>query len=160
MIEQLVGQFEAVTAMVMRNLDDVDHEASLRSTPATGKPIYWVLGHLCTSYNRLLPVLGRDRVVDDETLGPFRSGSTPLSAEEAPMEFTKLVELFQTASARFVDALRHLPEERHQENAPFSPRQKADETLISLLYLIAFHQAYHCGQLAILRHACGLGPRS
>ena len=80
-----------------------------------------------------------------------------MRAEEAPMEFDRLVELFQTASARFVEGLRHLPEDRHQEKAPFSPRGRTDETLISLLCLISYHHSYHCGQSAVLRRACGLG---
>lgn len=158
MKERLVEQFELVTSLTMRNLDGVDHELSLRSTPDTGKPIYWVLGHLTATFDVLLPSLGRERVAEPGTLEPFRRGSQPMSAEEAPLPFLELVELFQRAAARFREGLRQLPEERYDEKAPFSPREREDETLLSLLFLIAAHQAYHCGQLGILRRACGLGP--
>jgi hypothetical protein len=41
------------------------------------------------------------------------------------------------------------------EPAPYSPGDNPDETLGSLLYLIAFHQAYHVGQLGLCRRLAG-----
>ncbi len=51
--------------------------------------------------------------------------------------------------------LASLSDENLAAAAPFSPRNDPDETVGSLLTLIAFHQAYHTGQTGLLRRVAG-----
>lgn len=53
------------------------------------------------------------------------------------------------------EGLARLAPEALDAPAPFSPRNKGDETVRSLLSILVFHQAYHTGQTALLRRMAG-----
>ena len=52
-------------------------------------------------------------------------------------------------------SLAALEQETLGNPAAFSPGDKSDETIGTLLMTIAWHQAYHVGQTRLLRHLQG-----
>jgi uncharacterized damage-inducible protein DinB len=56
---------------------------------------------------------------------------------------------------RFDAGLAALPEERLAERVPMSPTGNPNETVGTMLATIVQHQAYHSGQLGVLRRVAG-----
>jgi len=59
------------------------------------------------------------------------------------------------AVKRFDIGLESLTPERLDSAAPFSPSNNPKETVRSLMTVVAFHQAYHVGQMGVLRRIIG-----
>lgn len=157
MKEHLIGQYQTIAMATRMNLEGVDHTASLVQTETGGNCIYWLVGHLTAVYDDMAAALGRPRMWTDEKRQVFARGSARLDTGAVTMPFAELVAELESSSTRLVDAIAALPESRYDEKAPSSPTKNPNETLLSLLFVTAFHQGYHCGQIAMQRHAAGLG---
>lgn len=154
-IDVLRTQAQATHTVLRRNTEGITHEESLTQPGSGGNCLNWVLGHLAWSNEQSLSILGQPAVLGEEALKRYHRGSAELhdSAEAIPMD--QLLRAIHESYARIDTGLAALTPEAIQAPAPFSPRKKADETVGSLLTLIAFHQAYHTGQVGILRRLLG-----
>ncbi len=157
MITTITGQLQTANAILGVNLDGIDHEMSLRQPKPAGNCLNWIVGHLITAYDNILPALGDEPVLSPEQKAIYGRGSAPLNEAGGAVHFEELRLALTTAHERVVEALGSLPEGRLAEPAPFSPGNNPNETLGSLLSLIAFHQAYHVGQTGLGRRLAGLG---
>lgn len=155
MNEMLMMQLEVIKGIFKVNTDGVTHGESLRQPAESGNCMNWISGHLVTAYNSILPTLGEERVWSESQDEIYKRGSDPLSGPEGAVEFDEICDAFDTAHQRVIQGLGNLAAERLAEPAPYSPGNNPDETLGSLLYLIAFHQAYHVGQLGLGRRVVG-----
>ncbi|HET8985714.1 MAG TPA: DinB family protein, partial [Trueperaceae bacterium] len=73
--------------ILLRLLEGVDHQASLVRLLDDGGHINWLLGHLATSRDDMLQLLGAARLMADDTDARYGYGSKPDSAEDAaPLE--------------------------------------------------------------------------
>ena len=86
--------------------------------------------------------------------GPVNKAMFAGQRDEAQRSLGLLKEIF--GDRLYVELQRHsTDEERLTEPAPYSPGDNPNETLGTLLHLIAFHQAYHVGQLGLGRRLIG-----
>jgi uncharacterized damage-inducible protein DinB len=108
-----------------------------------------------TAYNSVLPSLGEETVWDEARIETYKRGADPLTATGDAVDFHEICNDFDTAHERVIRGLGNLAAERLAEPAPYSLGNNPDETLGSLLHLIAFHQAYHVGQLGLGRRLVG-----
>lgn len=155
MNEMLMMQLGVTQAIFQVNTDGVTHQESLRQPAESGNCLNWIAGHLVTAYNSILPSLGEETVWDETRVNPYNRGSDPPTAAADAAEFGEICQAFDTAHERVMRGLGNLAAERLDEPAPYSPGNNPDETLGSLLHLIAFHQAYHVGQLGLGRRLVG-----
>ncbi|MBB4635008.1 DinB family protein [Longimicrobium terrae] len=140
--------------VVNLNTDGVSHAQSLIAPKPAGNSANWVLGHLLCVYNDVLGLLGAARVMERDALKPYARGSAPLEEKDA-LPLDSLVDGWNRACAEFDAALASIPETRLAEPVPNSPTNNPDETVGSLLVTVMFHQAYHAGQLGLLRRVAG-----
>jgi uncharacterized damage-inducible protein DinB len=63
--------------------------------------------------------------------------------------------MFRKAQKPLEEGLDSITDDTMSQPAPFSPTGNPDETIGSLLAAIAFHEAYHAGQLGLLRRLAG-----
>ena len=136
------------------NTDGITHEESLAG-PAGGNCLNWVAGHLVATYSKLLAGLGLEPVWTEERAEPYRRGAGELADPTLAVDFAEIRADLATATQRTIETVMGLSDEDLAGPAPFSPRRDPDETVESLLGLIAFHQAYHTGQTGLLRRAAG-----
>jgi uncharacterized damage-inducible protein DinB len=141
--------------MVRVNVDGVSHAQSLIAPRPAGNSLNWIVGHLLGVYNDVLGLLGAAPVMDRGALRPYARGSTPLAEKDA-IPLDELVRAWDRACSEVDAALASVPESRLAETVPDSPTGNPDETVGSLLVTVMFHQAYHAGQLGILRRVAGL----
>lgn len=156
MIQTIAGQLQTTNGILHANLEDVDHEASVRQPMPAGNCLNWIVGHLVAAYDNLLPVLGSEPVLSPEQKKIYERGARPLTDPAQAMPFDELRNAWTTAHERVIEGLARLSENRLAEPAPFSPANNPDETIGSLLAIFAFHQAYHVGQLGLGRRVAGL----
>ena len=155
MSEMLMMQLEVTQQIFQANSEGVTHDESLHQPAESGNCLNWIAGHLVTAYNSILPSFGEEPVWDDARTEIYKRGSEPLADPNSAVEFAEIVAAYATAHDRVMRGLGSLAPERMSEPAPYSPGNNPDETLGSLLHLIAFHQAYHVGQLGLGRRLIG-----
>lgn len=137
------------------NVAGLTQADSLVQPSPGGNCLNWVLGHLLSVYNDVLLMLGQEQVVDPEKLNRYARGSAPIQNPAGALELSELLSAWDKVLARIDTGLAGLTPERLDAKAPVSPTNNPNETVRSLLAVVGFHQAYHVGQVGILRRIAG-----
>jgi len=141
--------------IIQRNLEGISQAESLVQPQPAGNCINWVTGHLLWVYDQVLTMLNHQPVLGAEALQRYARGTPPLTSDAEAMELSDLLKKIDLAASRVDAALAGVTEEELNAKAPFSPTNNPDETVRSLLGIVTFHQAYHAGQLGVLRRIAG-----
>ncbi|MEP6834103.1 MAG: DinB family protein [Gemmatimonas sp.] len=137
------------------NIEGLTHAESLTQPQPAGNCSNWVLGHLLTVYSKTLPMFGGKPVIGPDRLKHYERGSAPLLDAHDAIPFDELVAAWNT-TCNMVDAgISQVSDEMLLQPVPESPTNNPNETVHSLLFTIMFHQAYHSGQLGVLRRVAG-----
>jgi hypothetical protein len=102
-----------------------------------------------------LLMLGQEQVVDPERLKRYDRGTPPIQNPADALELSELLTAWDKVLPCIDTGLAALTPEKLDERAPVSPTNNPNETVRSLLAVVGFHQAYHVGQLGILRRIAG-----
>jgi uncharacterized damage-inducible protein DinB len=146
----------SLTHQVVRaNLAGLTHEDSLVQPQPGGNRLNWVLGHLLSVYNELLPLLNQKPVMAEGTLKRYARGAPPLTDPREALDFQQLITAWNQAIERVDAGLAELPPEVLDRSMANSPSGNPDETIRSLITTVMFHQAYHAGQTGVLRRVAG-----
>ena len=142
------------------NLERMTPEQSLAQPSPGGNCANWILGHLTNVQNGVMKLVGGAPVWDSDQLA--RAGEDPILESASAIDWETMRERFLGSRDRCLDAISALSDKALEESVPhpFGGMTSRAE----LLYVLAFHQAYHAGQLAISRRIAGLegavkGPR-
>ena len=141
--------------IVRLNLEGITHEESLIQPQPAGNCLNWVLGHLLCVYDQVLPMLGQKPAMEKGALKRYSRGTPSLQDPAEAVQLNSLLAGWDTASERIDAGLATLTSTALDAAVPSSPTNNPNETVRSLLSLISFHQAYHAGQLGILRRLAG-----
>ena len=138
----------------MSNIADVtDDEASVWPQPA-GNAIAWLVGHMMFVRQAFAGAFGKERFLSPEMTELFKRGSKPTPATALP-SLSELRPIFERSHAALVEVVSGLDEETLAKKAPFSPGGDPNETVGSLMLKIVVHEAYHAGQLGVVRRLVG-----
>ena len=148
----LKAQHGLTSYVIQKNVEGISHEESLKQPPA-GNCANWVLGHIVSARNTALGLVGQQPLAPPEKFAAY--GNEPITGDSDALPWNELVELFQRTQAPFEAGLSSLSAATMRQPAPFSPRGNPDETVGSLLAALSFHEAYHAGQLGLLRRLNG-----
>lgn len=154
-VEIFRHQAIAINRVAALTLNGITEEDSLIQPAGGGNCINWILGHLACIYNSILPMLGQDKIQETETISRYARGSLPIRDSSEALSLEKLRRAWEDTSARVEAGISNLTFAVLESPAPFSPRDDSSETARTLLTTILFHQAYHVGQLALLRRVAG-----
>lgn len=147
-----ISQLMAVSSRLFRRaLAGADHETLRRRPLPDSNPMHWIAGHATVVRARFAAGLGRPYELPWAVL--FRRGGTNDAEAEWPSIETIL------AAWDEVDAVlqQRLSELTADDLAAASPPGVGfDGTMNGLIQLMAFHDAYHVGQLGYLRRMSGL----
>lgn len=126
-------------------LDGISHEESLIHPPNGGNCINWIVGHILLSRDDVFERLGIERVwTDREATAAYDRGSTLLTDSGKAVELSVLLDLFNQTQPLLLEAMENL-------NKVPSEDGKMEESVA----FYNFHEAYHLGQIAILRRFLG-----
>lgn len=148
-------QAGVINQVVQVNVKGITQEESLVQPAPAGNCLNWVVGHLLAIYGNALALLGQERVMEEEVLKRYDRGSPPVTDAANALEFSDLMKAWDESSKRIDAGLAALTPETLDQPAPVSPSNDPNETIRTLISTIMFHQAYHAGQLAVLRRIAG-----
>lgn len=151
LLDAVTAQLGMLHWVTRKNVDGITHDESLVRPQNGGNPANWILGHIVATRDRVLPHLGETPVLG-EYQQLYRRGSHP-GAEALP--FGDLLTALDVSQERMMAGLARLSDEQLAAQAPFTPGGGEPGTFASLLATIAFHEAYHGGQLGIVRRMLG-----
>lgn len=155
-VEVLREQVRVIHRVLRMNLNGITQEDSLIQPQPGGNCMNWVVGHLVRVYNNeILPLLGQEPVFAADVLKRYERGSAELHNPSEALPLDKLLAAWDETTNRVDAGLAAATPEVLNRPAPFSPRKNPDETVGSLLTIVIFHQAYHCGQTGLLRRMAG-----
>jgi len=112
-------------------------------------------GHIVDSRGATLEVLGQERPFPADKYARYVRGSDEVVGAEGTVPLSEMVADFAATADGLKAGLAALTSVRLVEKAPFSPMNDEKETIGSLMAGMAFHEAYHCGQLGVLRRMAG-----
>lgn len=148
-------QFGATQWALSTNVDGVTPEMSIVRPDPGVNSINWLVGHVLTVRNILLPIIGRDPIVDEVRTAPYQHGAKT-DDPGALIPLPELLDLLGSSHESLLAGIAAIDEERLVSKSPFSPGNDPNETVGSVLTKSAFHESYHAGQTGIVRRLLGL----
>lgn len=148
-------QAEIIHRRVRRNLEGFSHQDSLMQPEPAGHSANWVLGHVIEVYERMLVRLGQEPVLSEGALERYRQGSEPREEPSEAMDLAELLKAWDEACRRVDAGLAGLSAEALDKSDRYFNRDPEPTTLRRYLDTTLFHQAYHSGQLGLLRRLVG-----
>ena len=144
-----------VHRIVSLNLEGFTQHESLIPLHPQGNCLNWIFGHLLLLHDQLLSMLGQKPVLGEHALRRFARGAPPLEDASEALDMEDAVQAWDEAAERLDAGLLALTAAEMDAPAPFSPTGDPNETVRSFLVVIFLHQAYHAGQIAVLRRSAG-----
>ena len=152
--EAICAQFGMTHWFLAKGLEGISHDDSLKPSP-TGQTINWLVGHLADARNGTLRVLTGEPAWPDGELARYKRGQGVFENPEDALPLSELADRFNRVQEKLIAAVGAVTPERAAEKAPFSPVGNPNETMGSLLSVLAFHEVYHLGQVGMLRRIVG-----
>ena len=150
--QAIAHQFGLVYRMIEVNVAGMTAEQSLAQPSPGGNCANWIVGHLTNVQNNLMKAIGQPPVWESDQLA--HAGWEPITGKGQAIAWDTLRDRILGSRDRCVAAIASLSEAQMVEQVPhpFGGTTSRAE----LLSLVAFHQAYHAGQLGIARRVAGL----
>ena len=133
----LVNYFIFTTDKLNEVMEGITHETSLVRPSPKGNNINWLLGHLVITRDNMTKVLCSQNICGEETTALYREG-TPVTTAATAKNTIELLKIFNDNNELLMNGLQKLDLSDNPD------REKR------IAYL-AFHEAYHTGQIGILR---------
>lgn len=146
-----VHQFGLGTGMAHKALDDLTPEELRRPAEPGLNPALGVMAHLANTRCALLQMLGVERELPWE--GRFGRGGAMNDPEQFP-ELDVVWAVWEEASTQLEQRFEELTDEELSAPAPRN-FPIPDKTMRGAIYFMAYHEAYHMGQLGYLRKWLG-----
>lgn len=148
----LAQQFAMLYAVCRRNLEGMSTADSLVQPPGGGNCANWIVGHLVNVHNAAMQLVGEAPVWEDPQLE--RAGFEPITGPANAIDWQVMVTQFLESESRCVAAIGRLSDTALAE--PMDDPFGRPSTRAGILTILAFHQTYHAGQLAMARRGAGL----
>lgn len=146
-------QFSLVGHTVDHNTEGLTHEDSLVAPERGGNCLNWVLGHIVATRRTMFSMLGLPPLWEETQAEPYGRGAPNISAQSA-RPLPELLEAFRSTQAQLLGWLEGTGEPDLARPLP-EPHELLGDTVGSALTAFAWHEAYHAGQIGILRRAAG-----
>jgi len=138
--DMLLYYFQLNHRVTHQNIDSITHEESLVFGLKGGSCINRVFGHMVATREKALEILGAEKVCPTEMYDNYKRGSAEITPETAK-NFGEIISLFNKS--------------QHALEAVLSSFQFNDVEVTKRIEFLAFHEAYHVGQLGIMRRFVG-----
>lgn len=138
--------------VVNRNCDGITQEDSLIHPKPNGQNFNWVLGHMVKVRNEILGLIGKKPLYEE---GKFHIYTPKDFVAADALDVSELRESFNALQRELEEGVQSMTAEKLRQPASFTPKEDTKDTIGSLLTTIMWHEAYHAGQLGILRRLAG-----
>jgi uncharacterized damage-inducible protein DinB len=136
--------------VVNRNCEGITQEESLVHPEQQGQNFNWVLGHMVRTRNDILGLLGKKPLFEESKFSIY----TPKDfVPEKAVNVKELQNCFNALQRELLNGIESLTTEKLQQPASIVPNRP--DTVGSVLGTILWHEAYHAGQLGVIRRVVG-----
>jgi len=135
-------------AKIKTHTMQITHAESVRSPVSGANCIHWIVGHVVVARCNFLTLLDTPSIWDWPTCECFIPGSKPTIETAARIRFATLLTDLDRTQDQLLAALAHIAEADLEV-------AKDGQTIGEQLVTYAAHEAYHAGQLEILRQGLG-----
>jgi uncharacterized damage-inducible protein DinB len=150
--QAIAHQFGLVYRMIEVNVEGMTAEQSLAQPSPGGNCANWIVGHLTNVQNGVMQVIGQTPVWESDQLA--NAGWEPITGQREAIAWDTMRDRMLGSRDRCVAAISSLGDAQMAEQVPHPFGGSTSRA--ELLSLLAFHQAYHAGQLGLARRVAGL----
>ena len=145
-------QFDLVYRMIADNVEGMTAEQSLAQPSPGGNCANWILGHMTNVQNGVMRLVGQEPAWESDQLS--NAGWEPITSRAKAIAWEAMWDRILNSRERCVTAISNLSDDKMADEVPhpFGGTTSRGQ----LLSTLAFHQAYHAGQLGIARRIAGL----
>ena len=152
----LVTLYEFSYFALNRNLDGVSNEESLLIPQPAGNCINWVLGHIVSARNAVLTLAGGAPIANGDVAQHYKRGSAALQPGDKVPDIGTLRGWLSDSQQQLIPALAAISEKTLSLTVPEAMRRPPlTGSVGDALARLAFHEAYHNGQIGLLRRLAG-----
>ncbi|TKJ36584.1 hypothetical protein CEE37_14995 [candidate division LCP-89 bacterium B3_LCP] len=144
----LIKLYRINLMVIEKNLQGVSHEDSLYQPEPGGNSINWVLGHITATRNSVMKVMDKVPVWGGDEAAVYARGTDPTAGERKVIELDKILRDLRKSQDTLLQWLQQVSSEELEAS-------NGDETKYEQLAFLQFHEAYHAGQIGILRRLTG-----
>ena len=147
----MINAFRRNSWVVRKQADGLTHEETLLQLPFRGNSFNWILGHIVVNRDNVLAALGEPPFLSAEERERYTRGSDPIVGAETAVSLTHLLNGITDTQNRILAAL----ENATPEALSAITNEEQSQTLADEIAFLNWHEAYHVGQLEILRQLAG-----
>jgi hypothetical protein len=150
----LIRQFQFNHMTLSRLLADVSHDESLKEIGSDGKCINWIVGHVIAARGKLLMVLGFEPAWYKDQMAVYGGGEAGKFSVETAKPLSELQRLHDQTLNVLSETLANIGSAL---NDPCNalPHVSEGGTVADRVGAFACHEAYHVGQIGLLRRMLG-----
>ncbi|MEZ4729666.1 MAG: DUF664 domain-containing protein [Caldilineaceae bacterium] len=153
--QELIQTLQRHLYVIRRQTEGLTHEQSLLQPPFRGNCLNWVLGHMLESRNEMLQQLGQPLILPEPEAALYRRESAPITETSPAVPLAELLAGFVESQVRIEQGLATTPE----ANLAAIVNEERQTTVRANISFIAWHEAYHLGQLEYLRQLTGVNDK-
>jgi len=142
--QMLKALYQDSYALVKQQTEGIKHQESIYQPPYDGNCINWILGHIIVARCNFMMMLDIPSIWDMAQCRQFIPGSDPITNEHDAILFETMRGDFDNTQEHLLIALDRVKREKLQEI-------NGEKTIGEHLAFYNSHEAYHAGQLEILR---------
>ena len=130
--------------LVTQQIEGISHQDSLTQPLLGGNCLNWILGHIITSRCNILAMLDVAPVWDFSRCRPYIPGSDPIKSGDEVEDLNNMVVDLEKTQELLLEAIQLLTEDKLLDISE-------DQTIAEQLAGYGVHEAYHAGELTLLR---------
>lgn len=141
------------TRLLVKHLNGLSHADTLIRPNGTGNCANYILGHLLLCRVEMLALLGQTGAVTEAMLQRYANGAEPVGSDSTDIcTLEQLAAWWEPVDRQFLAAIQNASDEAMQRVFTAGTREMP---VHRRLHFYFFHEAFHLGQLEILRHLAG-----
>jgi hypothetical protein len=146
--ESLAALYGLDHQVLKLNLDGITHADSLVQPRPFGNCINWIMGHLVVQRSTILTMVGEKPIWGDAEIALYKRGTPPITDGAKALPFDRIMADLDRSQEILIPALARMTPEQLAHG-------DANGTLGDKLGFLQFHEAYHAGQIGLLRRLVG-----
>jgi uncharacterized damage-inducible protein DinB len=148
----LIDLFKNNHDIIHLQLKDISQAESLLQPPFQGNCMNWVIGHILTVHETCLSLLGLPGIMTDTEKAAYGYGSEPIVEPTRAGDLISMLERLDKSLKIIITKLGELTEAELDRQVQI---WRGPLPLAEAIAFMLWHEAYHTGQLELLRQLAG-----
>jgi len=153
--ETMMQNFGYTFWTIEENIDGLTQDDSLVQPPGGGNCLNWVLGHITSSRNGLHGLLGLELPWQDERRERYGRGSSTITNAAEALSIDDMRAVLKASQEQMMPRLEKITAAELGVECDHLVMPGEKSTVGLMLAALQFHEAYHAGQLGVLRRLAG-----